>query len=139
MAEAGEVVRAVWRREAWSGAAEKWLGALIQGRRSAVLSDLLDGRAQLYRTEAKEYSGFVLFRFEDGDHGRGLVCYVLAAAGRGMAAALVDFRRLCAAAGVSVIRFECESGVHARFYESMGAVEAWRVYEIGVNDGHKRQ
>lgn len=136
MAEAGQVADRVWRLLPWDAALDAQLGELFSPCRRAILADLRDGKAQVYGVSGPDYSGAVLLRYEDTEDGR-LVCNVLAAAGRGMRSALVDLRRLAAAAGVNLLRFESSTPAHARLYESMGAREVWRVHEIEVLNEQK--
>lgn len=136
-ADAPELSRATWRRVPWCAEADAALGDQIAGDRAAILGDVAARRADLYRAEGPGYAGWVVLRFADRRNGAGADCHVLAVAGSGLAAALADLERLCAAVGVLAIRLESESPMHHRLYERLGFREGWRTYLKAVRHEHE--
>lgn len=123
--------RAVWERRRWDDQAEAALGDLIDGDRQAVLEDLEDGRAELWRARGPGYEGWLITRVEAmRDGGRELV--LIAGRGRGMAAVMLVLREAARRSGCRRIRAHSHRPGYARFVAGLGFREVERVFVLDL-------
>ena len=116
--------KVTWTAIGWTDEADTVLAELVECERDRILAGVADGSLSLYEITGARYAGFILFEFLKTQWG--VVCKVIAFAGRNTAEGLKDLALMAKNAGAKYLTCSTTQAGVVRLYKKQG----WEVEEF---------